>query len=138
VVAGKTAAAGRTTPAAPAFAIAAPATALAALGGPPMRGTRGDLLMRRWLWGGCGRAGGGEAFPAGAGEEGGGWGRFLHGQFLDAQIVSNLQEAGQRVGAPEVKTDGSEPLVETPDDVEDEGAVGDGFTEMRRSSALRL
>ncbi|XP_039847700.1 uncharacterized protein LOC120707005 [Panicum virgatum] len=92
--------------------------------------------MRRWLWGGCGRAGGGEAFPTGAGEEGGGWGRFLHGQFLDAQIVSNLQEAGQRVGAPEVKTDGSEPLVETPDDVEDEGAVGDGFTEI--AQVLRL
>ena len=47
VVAGKTAATGRATPGAPAFAIAAPATTLAALGGPPMRGTRGDLWQPR-------------------------------------------------------------------------------------------
>jgi hypothetical protein len=54
------------------------------------------------------------------------------------KIRTDLQETRQGVGAAEVKADGFEPFVETADDVEDEGAVGDGLAEVAEVLSLAL
>jgi hypothetical protein len=54
------------------------------------------------------------------------------------KIRADLQKTGQRIGAAEMKTNGGEPLVEAADDVEDEGAVGDGFAKIPEVLCLTL
>jgi hypothetical protein len=51
---------------------------------------------------------------------------------------SNLEEAGQRICATEVKPNGFESLVQAADDVDDEGPVGDGFAEVAKILSLAL
>ena len=53
----------------------------------------------------------------------------LQGEFLKDEVVTGLQEGGEGPTAPKKGSDVSEALVETADDVEDEGAIGDDFTE---------
>jgi hypothetical protein len=54
------------------------------------------------------------------------------------KFSTDLQKTGQGVGAAEVKADGLKPAVETADDVEDEGAVGDRFAEVAEILRLAL
>jgi len=113
------------------------AAALAAPRGATRGESRGSLLVLR---GGARQASpvGGALAATGAGEEGGGGGSLGHGQLLNLKISSDLQEAGQGVGAAKVEADGFEPFVEAADDVEDEGAVGDGFAEVAEILRLAL
>jgi hypothetical protein len=113
------------------------AAALAVLRGATRRESGGSLLV---LQGGAGQASpvGGALAATGAGEESGRGGSLGHGQLLNLKISSDLQKAGQGVGAAKVKADGFEPFVEAADDVEDEGAVGDGFTEVAEILRLAL
>jgi len=93
-------------------------------------------LLRR----GAGRTSpvGGALAATGVGEESGGGGSLGHGQLLNPKIVTDLQEAGQGIGAAEVEADGGEPFVEAADDVEDESAVGDRFAEVAEILRLAL
>jgi hypothetical protein len=58
---------------------------------------------------------------------------MCEGEFLKQQIVSYLEEGRKRSPAPKVKTDVGETLVQTVDDVEDEGAVMNGFAKVAES-----
>jgi hypothetical protein len=55
------------------------------------------------------------------------------GEFLKQQIVPYLEEGRKRSSAPKVKTDVGEALVQTADDVEDEGAVMNRFAKVAES-----
>jgi hypothetical protein len=74
----------------------------------------------------------------GAGEEGSGRRGLGHGQFFNLKIRADLQKTGQRIGVAEMKTNGGEALVEVADDVEDEGAVRDGFAKIPEVLCLVL
>ena len=70
------------------------------------------------------------AVKGGRGSERRGLRSFGHGEFLKAQIVSDLQKSGQRVAAAEMEAEGAEALVQPTDDVEDERRLGDRLAEV--------
>jgi hypothetical protein len=47
-------------------------------------------------------------------------------EFLEKEVVADLQEHGEWVAATEVQTESGEPLVEPAKHVQHEGVVGDG------------
>jgi hypothetical protein len=94
--------------------------ALAVAAGGPLQG-RLFLLGRR---------------PDGAGGEKSGGrqgGMMCEGEFLKKQIVPYLEEGRKRSSAPKVKADVGEALVQTADDVKDEGAIMNGFAKVAES-----
>jgi len=107
-------------------AVATATLAAAALGG--LRGSAPGARPAAALGGataacrdGCGGLGGNE----------GSWGRRLvrEGEFLQAQGLLRLEEGGEGLAAPKVKTDVGEALVQAPDEVEDERPIGDNLAE---------
>jgi hypothetical protein len=64
----------------------------------------------------------------------------IHRQFLQEKISLRVQERGEGTTPPEMHADGLEALIQTANEVEDEGAVGDDFTQVaqRVRHALQL
>jgi hypothetical protein len=55
----------------------------------------------------------------------------LQREFLEDEVVTGLQEGGEGAGATKKSPDVAEPLVEAPNHVEDQRAIGDDLTEGR-------
>jgi len=55
----------------------------------------------------------------------------LHGEFLEDEILTRLQEGRERFGPAKERADVAEALVKAADDVEDEGAVRDDLADGR-------
>ena len=55
---------------------------------------------------------------------------MLQGELLQEKGILGLEERGERVAAAKVQTNVVVPLVEAPDEVEDERAIGDCLTEV--------
>ena len=56
--------------------------------------------------------------------------RGPHGKLLESELVAGLQEGREGTAASKMAANGDKPLVQTSDEIEDEGAVADGFTQI--------
>jgi len=54
----------------------------------------------------------------------------LHRHLLEEEISLRVNKGGERAPLAKMHPDGLESLVQTADDVEDEGAVGDGLAQV--------
>jgi hypothetical protein len=73
----------------------------------------------------------GRGTAAGAGDEsrrGRAW--RPHGKFLESELITGLQEGRERMASSKMAPNEDKPLVQTSDEIEDEGAVADGFTQI--------
>lgn len=72
------------------------------------------------------------------GSEGGSGHRLCHGELLKTNIIVHLQKGWNWVDAAKVEANVGEPLVEAPDDVEDEVRSLMCSLRLRRSSAIYM
>jgi len=56
--------------------------------------------------------------------------RAPHGKLLEGELITSLQEGREGTAASKMAANGDKSLVQTSDEIEDEGAVADGFSQI--------